>query len=70
MDREGEGKGGEERREVLDQLSLNGEFIGVPDAIKEAFPELLHVVIGNLSLGGEPGVEEEAEGLVAGGFVG
>lgn len=48
LKRKGEIEGEEGRRELLDEVCLIGELISMPKAVKEAFPELFHVVVGNL----------------------
>lgn len=68
-EREGS-EGGEEGGEAVGEVGLREGLVGVPEAVEEALPELLGVVVGELvGEGREPGLEEEAEGLVAGGFV-
>lgn len=59
----------EERGEAVDEVGLDGEFVGVPDAVEEALPELLEVVFGDDALGRKPRVEEDPESLVPGALV-
>lgn len=54
MNGEGEIEGSDDRGEEFDELGLKGELIGVPNAVEEALPELLHVVVRDLSLVREP----------------
>jgi hypothetical protein len=59
----------EERGEAVDEVRLEREFIGVPNAVEETFPELLQVIVGEIGLRWKPGFEEEAESFVACGLV-
>lgn len=58
----------EERRETVDEFDLVLLFVGVPDAVEQAFPDLLHLVVGEGVVGGEP-CFEDAEGFGSCGFV-
>ena len=72
LEGEREGEGGEEGGEAVGEVGLREGLVGVPEAVEEALPELLGVVVGELVVvgeGREPGLQEEAEGLVATGFV-
>lgn len=67
---EGGGEGQEEAGEAVDEVRLDRGFVGVPEAVEEAFPEFLHLVVGELvAVGREPGFEDHPEGSVPGGFV-
>jgi hypothetical protein len=59
----------EKRGKAVDEVGLDWEFVGVPDAVEEALPELLEVVFGEGGLGRKPRVEEDPEGLVPGSLV-
>lgn len=59
----------EERGEAVDEVGLDGELVGVPDAVEEALPELFEIVVGEVALGRKPRLEEDPEGLVPGGLV-
>lgn len=59
----------QERRETFNKVSLDGSLVGVPYAVEEALPELLHVCVGNLVLRRKPCSDEVAEGAVTDGLV-
>lgn len=68
VERQRKVEGEEKRRERINEVRLNKGFIGVPNAVEEAFPELFEVFIGDFRLGRKPGFEE-SESFVSGGFV-
>lgn len=69
MDRKREVEAEEEGGEAVDELGLRRELVGVPHAVEEAFPELLHVVVVDLELCRQPCFEEDPESSIAAAFV-
>ena len=71
MEREREGEGEEERGESVYEVGLDRGLVGVPDAVEESLPHLLHVVVGDLLvlLRGKPCVEDSLQSSVSGGLV-
>ena len=41
-------------REKIGEVGLDRKLVGVPNAVEEAFPELLHEVVRDLGLGRKP----------------
>lgn len=50
-------------------MGLVRDLVGVPDAVEEALPELLHAVVGEARLCGQPRLEEDAKRALAGRLV-
>lgn len=69
MQRKRDVKSGKHGRDLVDELGLNRELVGVPHAVEKTFPELLHVIIGDLRLIRKPVLEKRGESFVAGGLV-
>lgn len=71
MEREREIEGEEERGESVYEVGLDRGLVGVPNAVEESLPELLHVVVGDLVrfLRRKPSLEKELQSSVSGGLV-
>lgn len=55
----------EDRGEAVNECGLDRCLVGVPNAVEETFPELLHVVVVELGSMRKPFFEEDVESFVA-----